>query len=357
MKFQPLFRVRVRHEYYSDSVCRDLSFEPTAQTQRLLARYRLLLKEQPDGLAVWMATDADGKTALISPPLGEKFVFHLIVRNPDFALFTDLHTFEGKTDPVFSNTGTDVRTLELHDRESWKTETLVIPAGTAEISFTLTENPLALNGDALKVPQAGDFSIVQIQSEAKIAAYNAPAKAVTIQTPKNNHDTNILLRYRIKSTRDKKILASVELHYNTSVPAIGTNDAPFEVKLKARTSHWAYYLISDQIGEFSMVDSNKILAFSKADMAQASDEDPMVATLSEQYPKPTFQQVRFLSEKSVPCSSATHSGIELQLGGVKIFGAMPNPSIHQISSIKQKVETEGQDQDTLHQVVKHLKAH
>jgi hypothetical protein len=53
----------------------------------------------PDGIAVWAATGADGKTARIALPRAEVFAFHLRVRNPDFALFTDLKELAGKTDP------------------------------------------------------------------------------------------------------------------------------------------------------------------------------------------------------------------------------------------------------------------
>ena len=60
--------------------------------------YRLRLQELPDGIAVWAATGADAKTALIALPRDEMFAFHLFVRNPDFALFTELQEFAGKTD-------------------------------------------------------------------------------------------------------------------------------------------------------------------------------------------------------------------------------------------------------------------
>ncbi len=44
------------------------------------------------------------------------------------------------------------------------------------------------------------------------------------------------------------------------------------------------------------------------------------------------------------------------LGGEKILEAMANPSVRHLSRIKQKVQAKLQDQDTLYQVVKHLKA-
>jgi hypothetical protein len=50
-------------------------------------------------------------------------------------------------------------------------------------------------------------------------------------------------------------------------------------------------------------------------------------------------------------------GIELRLGGEKVLEAIPNPSVRQVSRVKQKLGAVLQDQDTFHQVVKYLKAH
>ena len=120
MRYAALFGVRVRHDYYPDAVCRDLRFEPTAQTRRLLRGYRLALRELPDGIAVSAPLDADGKSALIALRRDEAFAFDLRVSNPDFSLFTDLRGRAGKTDPVYTNAGLaakDGRALKLAERK------------------------------------------------------------------------------------------------------------------------------------------------------------------------------------------------------------------------------------------------
>ena len=361
MRFVPLFGARVRHDYYPNAVCRDLDFEPTAKTRRLIEGYRLRLQELPDGIAVWAATGADGKTARIALPRAEVFAFHLRVRNPDFALFTDLQELAGKTDPVYTNAAlaaADGRTLKLIDRKSWNTETWVVPAATAQVKFTLAGNPLALNGDALKVPKPADFSIVPPAGAAKVTAYDAHAKTVTIQATAANQSVSV--RYRAKPVPDRNILADVELHYNKSMRELGRDDA-FEIRFKARVGRWAYYLITDQTGDFSIVDSiasGPPLGFSATNRtllnAVPDEPDPFATALSRQYSD--FQRIRFLSDQPVPCSSAARKGIELRLGGQKVLEAMPNPSVRHLSRIKQKVGAELQDQDTFHHVVKYLKA-
>ena len=281
MRHATLFGARVRHDYYPDAVCRDLAFVPTAQTQRLLSACRLTLRELPDGITVSAPLAADGKSPLIALKRDDVFAFDLRVRNPDFALFTDLRELAGKADPLFTNAGLaakDGRSLKLADRK--------------------------------------------------------PARAP-----------------------DATILAGVELRYDKSMPGPGEDEAPFEIRFKAKAARWAYYVVTDRSGDFAIVDSSgaaPALGFSAANrtlLNKAPDEpDPLAAALSRQYPD--FQRLRFLSDQPVPCSSAARKGIELRLAGRKVLDAIPNPSIRHLSRVRQK----SQDQDTLHQVVKYLKA-
>jgi hypothetical protein len=284
MRFAALFGVRVRHDYYPDAVCRDLAFEPTADTRRLLQRYRLMLRELPDGIAVWAPLDADGKSPLIALKRDEVFAFRLRLRDPEFALFTDLQELAGKTDPVYTNVG-------------------------------LT----AKGGKALK-----------------LAGRKPPGAP------------------------DATVLAGVELRYDKSMPALGSDDAPFEIRFKAKAARWAYYLVTDRTtGEFSIVDSSATAVGFGATNRTALDKipaenDPLAAALSRKFPD--YQRLRFLSDQPVACSSAARKGLELRLDKRKVMDAIPNPSIRNLSRIRQKQGAALQEQDTFHQVVNFLKA-
>jgi hypothetical protein len=184
-----------------------------------------------------------------------------------------------------------------------------------------------LNGDALKVPKPADFSIVPPAGAAKVTAYDAHAKTVTIQATATIQSVSV--RYRAKPVPDRNILADVELHYNKSMRELGRDDA-FEIRFKARAGRWAYYLITDQTGDFSIVDSSASgppLGFSATNRtllnAVRDEPDPFATALSRQYPN--FQRIRFLSDQPVPCSSAAKKGIELRLGGQTVLEAMPIP--------------------------------
>jgi hypothetical protein len=353
--FLPLFRLKVRHDYYSDNVCNDIGFEATPETKRVLSRYRLQLKELPDGVVVLM--DTDSKIATNASPINEMFIFELKICHPDFALFTDFKSLESKQDPFFRNTDNQFGTLELCDGEGWKTENIMLPGTLTQHYYTLTGNPEARDGDTSLVLQGDDFIISSPERQAKIVAYDAPSKRLSINTANNKTETEISLRYRTKLVRDKKVLARVELCYGDGLPDAGADDALFEIKLKARTARWVYYLISDQKGDFTLIDLNETLNFNSTDMNQASDKDPLALTLVQQYSNTGLQRIRFVSDKTVPYSRNTHSNIELQLDGVKVLTVMPNPSIRQFSRLEQQVNGKWIEENTLYQVVKYIEAH
>ena len=364
MRFLKLFGVRVRHDYYADAVCRDLAFVPTAATRRLIERYRLRLRELPDGIDAAAPAGPDGKAALIPVARGETFVFELHVRDPDFVLFTDLQDFAGKTDPVYTNAAlpADSTTLKLADRKSWNSETFAVPPRTSRLKLTLAGNPMAADGNPRKAPLPADFSIQPRIAGAKVTAYDAAAKTLTLQLPAAEAGASVSLRYRAAAAADPAVLAQLELSWGKAMPDPGNEAAPFEIRFSARAGRWAYYLITDQTGDFSIVDSGPSgarLAFSAANRSLLNDvpeePDALAAALARQYPD--FQRIRFLSDQPVACSSARRTGIELRLGGEKVIEAMPNPPARHLSRIKRQVGAGLQDQDTFHQVVKYVKAH
>ncbi len=363
MKFVPLFGLRVRHDYHGAGTCGDLACEPTPATLRLIARYRLQVREMPGGLTVLAALAADGQTPLVGLPRDELFAFHLRVCNADFALFTDLQELTRKTDPLFSNealAASDSRTLKLIDRQSWNMESFVVAQGDTKPQFSLAGNPLAVDGDPLKTPQAADFSLVPPAETARITAYDAPTKVLTLQLDAAQCDLTV--RYRVQPNRDRRFLADVELRYDRSMPDLGTSDAPFEIPFRVRSGRWAYYLITDQKGDFSIVDTNSAtpaISFSAANRTTLNDfpddPDPLASVLSRQYPD--LRRVRFLSDQAVSCSIATRNGIELRLGNQKLLRPLPNPPLGHLSRIRPQTGAGFQEQDTFHQVVKYLPTH
>jgi hypothetical protein len=88
MRYRPLLNLNVSHAYYADGQCPDFQIEVTPETQRLLNNYRCIVKPFSHGLRILTAVDHD--TPFIQFRKELIFAFQLVLRNPDFAMFTDL---------------------------------------------------------------------------------------------------------------------------------------------------------------------------------------------------------------------------------------------------------------------------
>ena len=216
----------------------------------------------------------------------------------------------------------------------------------------------ALDGNAGRRPRATDFRLLPPTAATTVSAYDAATRMVTLAAVSAGQQ--IVLRYRSPAPAHPGSLAAIELRYDKTLPAPGKDAAPFEIRFKARSARWAYYLLTDQGGDFSIVDAMPLglaLGFSGANrtlLDPAADEtDPLARLLSRQYAG--LRRLRFLSDQPVPCSSAPRRGIELRLGDQKVLAAMPNPALENQSRILQKPGAPSQGQDTFYQVIRYLK--
>ncbi len=92
MKFLPLLDLSIKHSYYADGCCPDFLLTPDPKTCRLLRNLRGVLKSRADGVSVVVPVDEEQSLSFIPLPKYAIFTFQLNLRNPDFALFTDLTT-------------------------------------------------------------------------------------------------------------------------------------------------------------------------------------------------------------------------------------------------------------------------
>jgi hypothetical protein len=107
MRYLPLLNLYLTHAYYADRRCPDFQVEPTPQTRRLLNNYRCVVKPLSNGVRI--LTAADGGAPFIRMDKGMAFAFQLILRNPDFALFTDLAE-SGPAARLYTNERVDIGT-------------------------------------------------------------------------------------------------------------------------------------------------------------------------------------------------------------------------------------------------------
>ncbi|WP_437719898.1 hypothetical protein [Sorangium sp. So ce861] len=104
MKHAAIIEVLLRHAFYTDLRCPDLSIEPSDATARLLRDHRCLWRSSSEGVRVLSPLDPAGQPFLPLPG-DAALLFYLAVRGADFDVVTDLASLRGRSAPVFTDAG------------------------------------------------------------------------------------------------------------------------------------------------------------------------------------------------------------------------------------------------------------
>lgn len=326
MKYMPLLNLDVTHTFYADGRCRDFRIEATPATQRLLDRYRCILKTRPDGVRVFVAATADG-VPLISLPKGMTFAFQLWLQNAEFALFTDMTPLDGVPTPLYTNAQAitpDSLSLDLVSRQAWSTEQCIVRQPSEKELFILSGRPLA------------DVSTTDLQiiwpgaSRADHPVnYDAPGKTITVNSSAAQAGVSFMLRYPTVPPRINGVFADVEIDYGDAPPAATGGPDLFTIDFKASQTRWKYYLVTDRTSViFEIVDQDKqapLVFDTGTELQEPDSSDAVAATLAEQYPE--MQTFRFVSQDTVPCQQTARKAIHLLVDGNQIGSPLPSPAL------------------------------
>jgi hypothetical protein len=88
-RHKEFFGVLCLHDYYADSVCKDLEFEPTPETAVLLRNYKLIFKPADFGFLILYSPN-ESEEKLRTLPAKTRFSFLIRSRNPKFMNFTKI---------------------------------------------------------------------------------------------------------------------------------------------------------------------------------------------------------------------------------------------------------------------------
>jgi hypothetical protein len=326
MKYMPLLNIDIRHTYYADGRCRDFRIEATPATQRLLDRYRCILKTRPDGLRVFVAATADG-VPFIALPEGMTFAFQLWMQNAEFALFTDMTPLNGVLDPLYTNTQAitpDPLSLDLVSRQTWSTEQCIVRQPSEKESFILGGRPLA---DV----STTDFQLIWpgASQTDHPASYDATSKVVTVDSSAAQAGDSFTLRYPTVPPRTNGVFADVEIDYGDAAPAATSGPDLFTIDFKARQARWKYYLVTNRTSatfEVADTDRQAPLVFNAGTELQEPDpSDAVAVTLAEQYPD--MQKFLFVSQDTVACQQTARKAIHLLVDGNHLGNPLPSPAL------------------------------
>lgn len=92
-RYQRLFQMDVFHTYFQQDICRCLAFNADGPTERLMKRFRLLIRRQVNGIGLYAnaAQAPEQLFSYITAATGiDSFEFELRTNNPDFNFFTEV---------------------------------------------------------------------------------------------------------------------------------------------------------------------------------------------------------------------------------------------------------------------------
>jgi hypothetical protein len=190
----------------------------------------------------------DGGKPFIAFPEETTFTFHLQLKNPDFALFTDLSDIAEESAPLYTNAGPngDGSKVHLVSREAWFTESFIIEDRDSENRFILSGKPLA--GLALD-----QFEVeVKNSGNVELKEYDETIKTITVDTHSAQIGEPFTVRYPISPRLKKGIFADVEIHNNGTLQPAEEEHTEFKIAFTARQAKWKYYLVTDLEGTAAM---------------------------------------------------------------------------------------------------------
>lgn len=239
MRFLPVFTLRVTYSYYADGRCSDFSIEPDSATETLLKNHHCILKSLPDGIRVLMRVDDEG-VPLVTYAQDAVCNFHLRLRNPDFALFTDLSDIVNRVAPVYTNArqnGGASLGIRLESRQAWSTERFVIVRPAPEDRFKLGGRPL-VDLELARFETAGPEGV-------EMKAYNGTRRTITVDTQSASKDETFTIRYPVLPRLERGVFADVEIHNHGTFQPREEGHAEFEIAFTAKKAKWKYYLVTD----------------------------------------------------------------------------------------------------------------
>ncbi len=322
MPFKTLAEIRVEHPFYASGLCAGARIVPEPDTAARLRGLRLMTREVPGGLALFVELRNDGKPPIAIP--STKLAFSLLKLPPELAAATDLAAIVPGT--VFTDDGA-AKPMKPVARETRAQETLAKPDGTAKL--VLGGRPLAgAAAAAFKVKQASAAGVT-------VSGYEPATNLVTLKGPAATVD----LDYPVAPDASLDVLAGIEIGIGPQSVTQAAAGQPrrFTIALKAAAAPWCYHLVTDLANPLaqwriaSAPADGVAVAFAGTGLKEIAAPDPADPFGSElQRRSAPLRVLRFVSDGAVACSEKRARRLAMFAGDRELFPALPNPSPAQV---------------------------
>lgn len=344
MKYLALIQCNVRHAYYADGRCPDLTFTPDAATAQLLRNQRMICRTQADGFKIFVNATHNAE-ALIALPQTMLLTFAVTLNDQAFTQFTDLSAHRAATNPTYSNMA-DANTLQLQSRPQMMTETLRVVTPAADEKLVLAGSPQAQT--------ISDFSISGLADLSQPSQYDPAGKVLTVDTRNAHKGATFQITYPAAPALSRTF-ATLEVRYDS---AANTLSKPLQVTLTfaPKQWRWLYYVISASENPQIINQNGSAVSFSTANRvhlnANPDESDPLAVSLAERFP--SAQRYRFASDALVPCQQHAHTALRLRVNDAMLSDPLPNPASSNLAVHNVARDGTIHKEDALYHVIKFL---
>lgn len=341
MKQVLFIELQLMHSYYTDGRSPDFAIEPSQATGKLLQNHWCVFKPYATGARLFIAvSDTDTSIPVISLPNEMTLTFHLLLRNPEFLLFTDLTDIMAVAAPLFTNDVDETGVLSLTSRTASRTDDLAVQQPSTSEQFRLYHQPLAGIGSS-------QFIVSGLDGVSEVSAYDTASNTITVDSSQASINAPFSVSYPVEPQLPQGVWADVDIHLSDMPGSMSSEPAVFQISFQAKSAFWQYYVIVDKsVNDVNIVDSDNSIVFTPTNLTEALGPTDSTATmLAEQFPDE--QRWRFISTEAVPCQKTSHDSIQLKVDGDVVLDHLPNPSLSSYST----VSVGGQTEDSLFQII------
>lgn len=325
MRYRDLFSVALRHNYFSDShrtvpeMDRYVRLQPEAGCDRLIRRYRLLLRKRPGSWHLTSPILESGSTFLPKRPV--TFRFFLQVLDSKLFHFTDFsdlsldRVLAGIEFPRYQNKEAvelsyDLFEYAARDFFRIRKERLV------EDAFFLKSRP---------VPglTTADFTITGLEPSSPEIIYDENQRRILFDTTPAQYSEGQVFQLRYRAVPEWAVYTFGLIDITVDGANISL-DSSYTISFNRKSEPWQYLIIAaEETGatDLSIENGATGIPFEPA-VEETSGETFQL--LSESFPEAKF--FRITSQTVVPYSNKARKGLKLKKEGEVIITDLPNPS-------------------------------
>lgn len=263
-KYEQLFRIDFKHDYFSDGVLKNVLLDPTPATKQLMRQYDLRLQKNKQGVIIYCGLNK-GESMAASLGKARKLSFLLKVEDPSFINYTELPLLGQENKKYFfsnvkDSTGPDatIRSLSKIDFVSEQDGLPFyplfyqhqLPSNTKQVLFNLAE----FGQNALSQDQLSDWQLIPGETSP-----NEEASILQI-----NFNQSSWGKYELNISGEESLVFGVmpgnampSTFGMIEIVTKGEISQHYEIAFQARKTTWRYYIINKSEIDTTTIRINK----------------------------------------------------------------------------------------------------